>query len=589
MPEAATLRLAERAPASLRLLATVLLVLGAAAQAWFGVRPGLSLPGGDFANYYTAARIALAREDLTPAYTDFLWFQQQMDAAGFVGQLGSFVPHPPATALVMAPLAGLDPLPAKRAWTAIDVALAVTCAIVIGRLAGIGGLGGGLAIVATGAALANDLAFGQLYLLVLLSLSVGLLLVSRGSRAWGGVALGLLLPVKPFAVPLLAYFVLKRDWRVVAGALAGAAVVTAVSVPGLGWPLHERFVTVVLPRLASGELQDPFHPYWQSFASLARRMFLTEPTLNAMPALAAPRLAGALPAVAAVAGWGAVTLAVRSAPDAPRLHWATIVAASLALAPGGATYHLVLLALPFALIAGEALRSEAVRPAATAAVAIAAGLALPLPAFMRRFDGGWSTPLAYPRLWLLVALVVVLLVALARVAREPVGRTALAAVGAVALLVGVAGALRERTAPSDGASPVAIVAPELSGPDRTIAARPTMRAGRLAFLAADPATGRYELFTPERKIGRAPIGEAAEGALSPDRRRLAFVAERRGNVDVYLRSLDTGVETRLTFDPAIDREPCWESPTSLVFSSDRGRGLAYTTIYRIPVPEEPSE
>src|SRR5262245_55616344 len=78
-------------PAPLRLGVVLLFVVSAGAQVWFGVVPGLRLPAGDFANAFTAARIARAGEDLSPAYTDVLWFQQRIDAAGFVGQLGSFI------------------------------------------------------------------------------------------------------------------------------------------------------------------------------------------------------------------------------------------------------------------------------------------------------------------------------------------------------------------------------------------------------------------------------------------------------------------------------------------------------------------
>ena len=73
-----------------------LVLLGALGtyQLLHGVLPGLALPAGDFANYYTAATLAARGEDLTPAYSDFLWFQRRIDGAGFEGQLGGFIPHP---------------------------------------------------------------------------------------------------------------------------------------------------------------------------------------------------------------------------------------------------------------------------------------------------------------------------------------------------------------------------------------------------------------------------------------------------------------------------------------------------------------
>ena len=69
----------------------------------------------------------------------------------------------------------------------------------------------------------------------------------------------------------------------------------------------------------------------------------------------------------------------------------------------------------------------------------------------------------------------------------------------------------------------------------------------------------------------------------PDRRHLAYVAVRGGNEDVYLRDLKTGEERRLTTHPGRDRDPAWLDDRTVVFASDRGRGLGYTAIFTIGV------
>jgi hypothetical protein len=548
-------------------------------QAWYGLRPALAHPGGDFANYYTAAWAVARGEDLAPAYTDFLWFQRLVNEAGFESQLGGFIPHPPATALVMLPLVGMGPLDAKRVWTLVNVALAAACVLALARLARISTVAAALALLGTGIALANDFAWGQLYLPMLLSLAGGLLLVDRGREFWGGFALGALLPVKPFAAPLLVYFAATGGWRVVLGAAASSLAVTLAAIALVGWPAHAEYVGTVLPHQLAGALQDPFHPYWQSWASLARRMFLAEPVLNPHPVADAPFLTAFVPSLAGLLAWGAVALLVWATPGRARLHWASIVTAGLALAPGGATYHLVLLALPVALLAGE-LRARDSRGLLAAAVLCAAALALPLPEWLRAFDGGWSTPLAYPRLWLLVALAAVAAVALARAAVRAPSPTAVAAVCVAAVASAAVAGLRAEPEVYDAATPVAISAPELVGPDRTPQARPRMRDGRLTFLAADPRTGRYELFSPEAKLGPGDWETAPQPAVSPDGRLTAFVSERGGSKDIWVRDA-AGDEWQVTRHPGIDADPCWEDDRHIVFASDRGRGLAYTGLYRI--------
>jgi Tol biopolymer transport system component len=65
-----------------------------------------------------------------------------------------------------------------------------------------------------------------------------------------------------------------------------------------------------------------------------------------------------------------------------------------------------------------------------------------------------------------------------------------------------------------------------------------------------------------------------EGKLSPDGKYVVYPANRRGNTDVYVWSLDGKREVRLTDDPARDDNPQW-SPDGkyIVFLSDRAKSI----------------
>ena len=72
--------------------------------------------------------------------------------------------------------------------------------------------------------------------------------------------------------------------------------------------------------------------------------------------------------------------------------------------------------------------------------------------------------------------------------------------------------------------------------------------------------------------------------LSPDATRLALIELRDGNIDVYVHDLDSGTETRLTFDEARDDDVVWSRDGEFViFNSLRGNTDGhYTTdgLYR---------
>ena len=98
-------------PLALKLTVAALLLL----QLAFSLAPALGSIRNDFANYYVPARAALEGRTLDRAY-EWQWFRAEAARVSLPG-LGSFVPHPPANALLLLPLAGLSPPLAKAVWT----------------------------------------------------------------------------------------------------------------------------------------------------------------------------------------------------------------------------------------------------------------------------------------------------------------------------------------------------------------------------------------------------------------------------------------------------------------------------------------
>jgi TolB protein len=113
------------------------------------------------------------------------------------------------------------------------------------------------------------------------------------------------------------------------------------------------------------------------------------------------------------------------------------------------------------------------------------------------------------------------------------------------------------------ASPEPIMSPAWSPDGRSLA--------YVSFHSGLPAIYVQTLRTGDQVRVSARSGINSAPSYSPDGRQLAVALSRRdGNVDVYLLDLATQELRRLTDDPAIDTEPAWAPDgRSLYFTSDR--------------------
>ena len=145
----------------------------------------------------------------------------------------------------------------------------------------------------------------------------------------------------------------------------------------------------------------------------------------------------------------------------------------------------------------------------------------------------------------------------------------------------MAAPLDERDGTLTGEPRVALDAPLALEPVFGSAFYDVSESGTLVFMTGSDQAGRYEFGWMDRRgaftrlvsgIAFEPGVSVARGwKLSPDHRLLAFQATTRGNTDIHLLSLATGLTSRLTFDPGYDGRPRWSHDGStLWFLSRRG-------------------
>lgn len=423
----------------LALLAAWLIFLAfAAIVLWKGVWPSLQNTRGDFANYYTAARLLAEGKPLQNAYRDFVWFQKQIDRYGLEQQLGGFIPHPPPTALVMLPLTPFKPLVAKRTWIVFNLALAISCIVLFARITTMPWLPVAIIFLGTGFGLINNFLFGQMYLLLLATLAGGIYLQQRGHAITAGVMLGLMLTMKYVGAFFLIYYAWKKEWRVVLAGLCTSLAVVLFAIWLEGFEIFQVFFTEVLPRHLQGEIQDPFAIQFQSWNSMLRRMFVYNASLNPQPPFSSEILfiilknlipwlwlAGfvwiyhvtkfddEIPPVRGVRG---VLFRIETTtppcppqggnlPQGARQQYlfeiGMIPLAILLISPGSATYHFLLLSLSTVCFS-KILWERNKKLCALFLSGLFLVINLPHYLVLKKYATGWLTPIGYMRLWLLV-------------------------------------------------------------------------------------------------------------------------------------------------------------------------------------------
>jgi len=314
----------------------------------------------DFSIYYTAGRATL----------------DGVDPYSVEGPSGRSYVYPLGFAVLVAPLAAL-PFPAAAVlWTALGFAAVIAslwfCLDLLGISRGPAAWTvGGLALVCSGRMLDSELGNGQANHWVLLGLAGCAWLSARGRPALGGVALSLAIVAKLTPLLLAVYLAGKREWRALAGVLAGllvfAALLPALALgprgaldANLAWAdAVLRPVVRTPPPSAPPGRDRPGRVHGISLRALAHRHLTWSQAASHHDAPVfvnsvawSPRTAELVYRTVALLALAAAALAlgVRRARDGPRwlLEVSIVAATAVLIAPLSRKAHFVVLLMPFA-------------------------------------------------------------------------------------------------------------------------------------------------------------------------------------------------------------------------------------------------
>jgi Glycosyltransferase family 87 len=323
---------------------------------------------------------ASARNRLTglPVYTS-----QEVTFARYLGKErkpedGNFIrinAHPPTAVLLALPLAGLDFADAFTAWNLLSLAaLGVGLGLIVRQLTIPFAVWSVLPLVALLLVcnpLYHQLLHGQLNL-VLLLLVTGTWAADRsGYPRLAGVLLGLATAVKLFPGFLLLFFIVRRRWQTVWAAAGAFVAVTALTAVVLGPDAYRGYLREGLPEAAR------FSASWRniSLPGLWLKLFRVPenwPPVVIEPVIESALLArlGALLSAAAVVGLLVGVLRRAATPAAADRAFALTVVGMLLISPITWDHYLLLLLLPLAVFGRDLPRSDGVRFAFGAIVAV---------------------------------------------------------------------------------------------------------------------------------------------------------------------------------------------------------------------------
>jgi hypothetical protein len=335
----------------------------------------------------------------------------------------------------------------------------------------------------------------------------------------------------------------------------------------------------MLPPSLEGRIIDPYSPFWQTVPAVARRLFQLEPELNPTPVADWPALAAFLARALTAGVLAATVLAARPAAPAERVRreWAALLLASLAVSPMTASYHLVMLSVPCAILLADPATGTR---RALAVLALLAFAASPLPHRFTPLASGWGNLLACPRLLALLALWAI--------AVAPLPRLRVAALAAAAALAAGATALLPAPDPAPpGERLLAARGPLLSGPIECEGRAYWIAPEQDHYVIAGDDGSRRPGDAARCVDGRLVARRAAEAGpparTSPDGRWVLVEAWSHGSWDVRAVEAATGRTVAVAATRAHETEPSWSADgRRVLLVSDWRRGLFGGAVYSVP-------
>ena len=244
---------------------------------------------GDFINYYYGGWFLNHGQFDKFVYEPYQFnLEIRKHYSGFF--FGNFTPVPPITAWLFTPFACLPISLAKILFNLLSLGLFCYSLFSLLKHLQLKTVWLVLLPLVFLLPLKSNMVQGQLYLLLLTLLIQGFLFTEQHRKTAAAFCFGVAIALKIFPAVVLLYLLLNKNYHVLLRTIACVAVF--IFVPYL--VTHSAFTldyyTQILPRLMSGEINDPWANAYQSMTVLLRQLFVYDPLLNTGTTLFNPAL-----------------------------------------------------------------------------------------------------------------------------------------------------------------------------------------------------------------------------------------------------------------------------------------------------------
>ncbi len=383
---------------------------------WKGVLPAFKEVNSDFANYYVSARMIVQHKPLDSLYNN-AWFEKQIHNMG-IDTPGKFSPFPPITAFVMIPLVGMSPIHAQQLFTVINLLLLFGCTWLIRNITGWNWCFSSLLILVCGIGLANNIRFGQIYILILFLTLLSHWQLTHNRIIRPGITTSLLSAIKYFTIVYTpAYWLMGKRKYVIVAILSLTALVLFQFVFFGSVVMNDFLTTAFFPHL-DGKLngQGDFHYQFQSWDSFLQFLFIYDPVYNPHPFFSFPAgkpiIKYLITSIVMMGVFTGVKKIERSS-SGQKINWfiGLIGTGAFVLLPATATYHFVMLVFPIAMLLSISRLDKRFR---NGLIALFCTIGFLPYRFAYAFAREWGVFFAFPRLWIIVLLFVTVIVAIVK-------------------------------------------------------------------------------------------------------------------------------------------------------------------------------